>query len=251
MEQNNISFKEIVERANERLTDKKLIVDCRVVPLKDALLKNNIKINNSKFESGLYLVEQMLASYSVDKRSQLVGVISADDRLIIRDIYFNAQRDIVEATKRIAKVGILMPNLQKMMSSDTLLSSLEEYGMCYDFSKIIDYVQKNDFKTAEIIASRDWFVMRSINYFLKAKKIANNMSSPITKENVANMNKTLKGIVEQQDKYYDEKISFPSGLEVTPKNQKERKIRDVNAAINRDLNKIEKTCKLENALSLK
>ncbi len=250
MEQNNISFIDIIKRANERLTSKNLISDCRIAPLKDALAKKGLSFINPKFESGLYLVEQMLTNYNIDKRSQLVGVISAEDRLIVRDLYFNAQKDIVESTRRIDRVGNLMPNLQKMLSSDTLLSSLDEYGMCYDFSKITQLVSKGQFAAAENIASRDWFLMRSVNYYLKAKKIANNMGSPATKENIANMDKTIKSILEQ-NRFYENKIVFPLGFEVTPKNQKERKIKDVNAAINRDLSKIEKTCKLENAFSAK
>ena len=103
---------------------------------------------------------------------------------------------------------------------------------------------ENRFEEAENIASRDWFVMRTLNYFFKAKKVAANVSMQTTKENVLNMNKVIAKILNQKD--YKNK-EFPRDLKVTFKNLKEKNIVYVDRDINQDLGKIENACENKKA----
>lgn len=239
MEKNITSLEEIIKNANSRIMSKNYYNNMLIKPLKEVAIEKGLVPDDSNFESGIYLFEQGLLEYNIDKRTQLVGIFSDDERQTIRKQYFDARIEIAQLVTKKGKMQTLTPNLQKMLASDILISSISDFGLCYDFSKIKALVANNKFTEAENLASRDWFFMRTLNYFMKSKRIANNLSSPITKENMKNMDSSVAKILKQND--YTNK-EFPRNLKVNYKNQKENKITNVNQEINEDLSYIRKTC---------
>ena len=246
MENNITSLEEIVKKANKRLIERGYN-SMLVKPLKEVAKDKGVVLIDPNFDSGIYIYEQCFLKYELDKRTELVGIFSDDEQQIIRKQYFGAQTELAQIISKKDSMQKLTPNLQKMLSSDVLISAISDYGLCYDFSKIKKLVLNNQFDEADNMASRDWFFMKTLNYYFKAKKIANNLRKPVTEENKNKMNETMKDILTHSD-YRNKR--FPKKLSVSMRGQREKEICEgnVNKKINEDLGLIKRSREKESDL---
>ena len=141
MENNVTSLINIINETNKRLLEDDYGRNkCIVKPLELVAKEKGLISSDDHFESGVYLFEECFKKYTVDPRTQLVGIFKDNDRQIIRQSYFDAQAQISELlSKRIGtREGVkrTTPNLQKLLFTDLLMTSMYDYGFCYDFSKI-------------------------------------------------------------------------------------------------------------------
>ncbi len=245
MKNNILSMEGIVEKANDRLRKAVYFNNNLIRPLKDVALSKELISEDSNFDSGIYLFEQGLLEYGIDKRTQLCGFFGNTLQQEIRGKITLSQVSISQLVKAKGKWADVAPNIQKLLMSDVLISSMSDYGICYDFSKIESLLKSGRTKEAEDLAARDLFFLKTYDYFFKTQKVMNIASknalsqtrSYLTADNMLNMDRTVQTILRSNG---FSKKAFPNDLQVTLKYQKEKSMvyKDINGSVNRDLNRI-------------
>lgn len=234
MKKSILSIEDIVDKANDRLRKTAYFNNNKIRPLRDVALGLEFISEDSNFDSGIYLYEQGLTDYAIDKRAQLCGICDDETRQTIRKKYVAAQETFVQLIGHIGKMGQIAPNLQKLLTSDLLLTAIGDYGLCYDFSKIEELLP-NDLDLAEEMAARDLFFLKTYSYCFKAQNIANKLGKvSLTPQNKLEMDKTMQMIFRSHKMV--SKI-FPNNLKVTFKNYKEKKLptKNVNSEMNKHI----------------
>ena len=229
-----LSMEDIVQNANNRLNDESYFGGNQIKSLKEVAIGLELISEDSNFDSGIYLFEQGLVDYKIDKRSQLLGIFDEETRQSIKKKYVEAQANIAQLVGHIGKMGQVAPNLQKLLTSDLLLTSVSDYGLCYDFSKIEELLKNNDLMAVEEMAAKDVFFLKTYAYCFKSQKIANSLGAvKLTPQNKTEMNKTMQIIFSSQNMV---KKAFPNNLKVTFKNLREKKLPTRNA--DKEMNKL-------------
>lgn len=227
------SFNDFIKNINKKLLVQTTFKHQSIKSL-DIILKEKSLVDGLIYQSGIYIFEQALKEYKIDEIIKIQGILNDDEKQEIRKYYIQTQEKLSDFIKSQKVEKDDVRNLIKLITSDALISSISNYGLCYNFKNIMNLMQNGNVKQAEKIATKDLFIVQTLRYFFKAEQIATELNQDFNLENFGLMDETLKSIVLNELK--DE--SFPTDLKVTAKNQNLYQISNVNSDLKEDLNKI-------------
>lgn len=228
------SFNNFIKNINEKLIVQTTFNHQSIKSLNLILRDKSIVFDDQNYQSGIYIFEQALKEYRIDEIIKIQGILNDDEKQEIRKYYIQTQEKLSTfiKDKKVEKEDV--KNLIKLITSDALISSISNYGLCYNFENIMNFIQNGNVKQAEMIATKDLFVIQTLKHFFKAEQISTELKQEFDLENYGLMDETLKSIVLSDLK--DE--NYPTNLKVTAKNQHLGQITNVNSDLKEDLNKI-------------
>ena len=227
------SFNDLIKNINEKLIIQTTFNHQSIKSL-NIILKEKSLVDEQNYQSGIYIFEQALKEYKIDEIIKIQGILNDDEKQEIRKYYIQTQEKLSTfiKSKKVEKDDV--KNLIKLITSDALISSISNYGLCYNFENIMNLIQSGDVKQAEMIATKDLFVIQTLKHFFKAEQISNDLKQEFDSKNFGLMDETLKAVV--SNGLTNE--SYPTNLKLTAKNQNMAQITNVNSDLKEDLNKI-------------
>ena len=241
MENVLFSLEETLAKIDKRMNQNSSYESQTIQPVLKIAKEKGWILKDDKLESGINIFDGFMEKFSIKPEIEIQGILTEDEKTLIVQHQMDAQNELIDIIKQRNIPKNEIKNLIKMMTSDTIISSIKSFGLCYDWTTVFKYLKSGDIKTAEKISTRDWFLIRTLSYCFDARKIAKELNQTINEQSLSSARETLKCL------FGAEQLGdvFPTDLTINNKNLQNKDIKDINNGMQQDLKKVEEIANIQ------